>query len=344
MVGAGMVGVGLLASGCADPAGGAGAAGSAGGGTATLTYLNTLPIETLTYAPELVADTKGFFAAQHVKVDFQFVNGTPPAIAAVMSGRGQLTRAGDADIIKSIVTKGAKITNVGTVQKGGATIRIVSDTRSAVRKPADLRGKTIGESALGGTTEGLLTLLLSSAGMKLSDLHQQVVPLSAGTFSLVQKGRLDGFMPSLDTATALKAAHKDAVTFDLSKYIAAGSQAYITSPAQAGDPKTRDAIHRYLRAIKSAIQFIVADQKDGYAKTMKAIGTKYHVPAFDQPEVAKASLDGYVASWTYGGADGAVQTDHKRWKAVYGEMVKAGMVPGGKDPEQWVDDRMSPAS
>src|SRR5689334_22683635 len=39
----------------------------------------------LTYAPELVADTKGFFKA--AGVNFQFVNGTPPAIAAIMSGR-----------------------------------------------------------------------------------------------------------------------------------------------------------------------------------------------------------------------------------------------------------------
>lgn len=337
----GAVGTILLGAACASPPD---KATSAGSGEASLTYLNTLPIESLTYAPELVADTKGFFKAEGVKVDFQFVNGTPPAIAAVMSGKGQLTRAGDADVIKSIATKNAKVVNVGTVQKGGATIRIVSSKKHPINTVADLRGKTIGESALGGTTEGLLTLLLSSAGMKLSDVHQQVVGLSAGTFSLIQKGRLDGFMPSLDTATQLKATHKDAVVFDLSKHIAAGSQAYITSTAQAGDAKKQDAIKRYLRAIKSAIKFITEDKADGYAKTMKAVATKYHVPAFDQPDVTRAALDGYVASWTSGGADKAVQTDHERWSATYQEMVKAGTVRGGLKPDTWVDDRMAPTN
>lgn len=335
------VGAVLVASGCAGPSG---TGSKAASGEVSLTYLNTLPIESLTYAPDLLAETMGYFKKEGVHVNFQFVNGTPPAIASVMSGKGQLTRAGDADIMKSIATKNAKIVNVGTVQKGGATIRIVSDRKNPINSPADLRGKTIGESALGGTTEGLLTLLLSSEGMKLSDVHQQVVGLSAGTFSLVQRGRLDGFMPSLDTATQLKATYKDAVAYDMSKVLAAGSQAYITSTAQAKDAKTQKAINRYLRAIKSAIAFITADKANGYAKTMKSIATKYHVAAFGKPDVARASLDGYVDSWTYGGADKAVQTDHTRWSNAYREMTKARMVPGGLDPEKWLDDTMAPTS
>jgi NitT/TauT family transport system substrate-binding protein len=333
----------LAASACgAAPAPGA----AAGGGTApaSLTYLNTLPIESLTYATELVADTMGYFKAEGVDVNFQFVNGTPPAIAAVMSNQGVLTRAGDTDVIKSIVTKDAQVVNVGAVQKGGTTIRVVSSKRNPIAKPADLRGKVIGESALGGTTEGILTLVLNSVGMKITDVKQQVVGLSAGVFNLVQDGRIDGYMTSLDTALQLRAGQPDAIILDPSQFIASGSQDYVTSSAQAKDPVKQDAIRRYLKAIKSAITFMAKDQATGFAETIKSISGKYKVPAFADKDVTKAALDGYLASWTSGGLDKAVQVDAAKWAATYDEMVKADVVPGGKDPKAWIDDQLAPKS
>lgn len=239
-----------------------------------------------TYAPELIADTKGFFSVAGVHVNFQFVNGTPPAIAAIMPGQAELTGAGDSDIIRSIATMGA-------VQKGGTTIRIVSGKRNPIATPQDLRGKVIGEAALGGTTEGILSLLLSSAHMQLSDVKQQVVGMSAGVFNLVREGRLDGYMLSLDTALQLQATQPDAVILDPSKYIAAGSQDYITSVAQDADPAKKEAIWGYLKAIRSAIEFIAQDKANGYAETIKAISTKYKVPAFADQQATKAALDAY---------------------------------------------------
>lgn len=331
----------LALSSCASPPG---AGPGAGGGAASLTYLNTLPLESLTYAPELVADTKGFFTAAGVRVNFQFVNGTPPAIAAIMSGQGELTRAGDSDIIKSVATKGAQVVTVGAAQKGGTTIRIVSSRRNPIATPQDLRGKVLGEAALGGTTEGILTLLLSQAHVQVADVKQQVVGMSAGVFNLVRSGRLDGYMLSLDTALQLQATEPDVVVLDPTKYIAAGSQDYLTSPAQAKDPAKRDAITRYLRAIRSAIQFIAQDQADGYAQTIKTISAKYKVPVFADPQATKAALDAYLKAWTAGGADNAVQVDDGAWAETYQELVTAGAVPAGRNPADWVDDTLAPQS
>ncbi|MGP4015895.1 ABC transporter substrate-binding protein [Saccharopolyspora sp. 5N708] len=318
--------------------------GSANGPVQEMTYLNTLPIESLTYAPELIADTNGYFAAQGLRVNFQYINGTPAATAAIMSGQGVLTRAGDTDIINSISSKGARVVNVGTGQKGGTTIRIVSSKRKPIATPADLRGKVIGEAALGGTTEGILTLVLNSAGMRISDVQQQVVGMSSGVFNLVQAGRLDGYMVSMDTALQLQASQPDAVILDPSQYIAAGSQAYITSTEQSADPAKRDQIQRYLRAIKSAIQFIADDQRNGYANTIRLISDKYRVPVFSDPAVTRASLDAYLQTWTFGGIDKAVQVDDARWTQTYDEMVAAGMVAGGANPREWIDGRLAPTS
>jgi NitT/TauT family transport system substrate-binding protein len=328
-----------MASACASPPGTSTANTP---GAVSLTYLNTLPLESLTYAPELVADTKGFFGQAGVNVNFQFVNGTPPAIAAIMSGQAALTRAGDSDVIKSIVTKGAQVVNVGAVQKGGTTIRIVSSKRNPIATPEDLRGKVIGEAALGGTTEGILSLLLSQAHMQVSDVKQQVVGMSAGVFNLVQQGRLDGYMLSLDTALQLQATNPDVVVLDPSKYIAAGSQDYITSPAQDKDPAKQDAIRRYLKAIQSAIQFIANDKATGYAETIKAISSKYKVPAFADQQATKAALDAYLQTWTAGGADKAVQVDTDAWAKTYQELTAAGLVAGGQDPGKWVDTTLAP--
>ncbi|GHJ40911.1 hypothetical protein Sm713_65200 [Streptomyces sp. TS71-3] len=300
-----------------------------------------MPTAGLTWAPELVADTCGQFAKQHLKVKFQYINGAPAGVQAVLAGSALLVRPGDTDAMQSIAT-GAPIVNVGAVQKGGATLRIVSDRHHPLTTPASLKGKTMGVGSTGGSTKVMLDLVLATAHLKPDALTRQVVGLTPGVFNLVQSGKLDGYVVSLDTAYTLQKQQKDVVVTNPADFITAGSNNYVTSARQLKDPAKASQIHRFEAGIQAAMRFIIADQADDYAKTKKCIASKYDVASLKDDEVARRSLDTYVKAWTTGGADKLLQTDPKAWQKTYDELTSAGLIKKGLKPAAWYSNAQVP--
>ncbi len=119
-------------------------------------------------------------------------------------------------------------------------------------------------------------------------------------FDLVNTGRVDAFIVSLDTAMLLQATRPEAVVYDPNDAISAGSQIYATSTATAADPAEQDKLRRYLAAIADATAFIAADEAAGFTETMQLIGSKYQVSTLDWPEVARAALAAYVDGYARG--------------------------------------------
>lgn len=305
------------------------------GGADEVTFLNVLPMESLTFAPEMVADTcGGFFEEQHLDVAFQATQGSAPAVQSIIAGSALLTRVGDIETIIAAGDKHAPVTNVGTAEHLGS-IRIVSSTRAPIDSPKDFRGKMIGIPSEGGTSEITLDLVLASAGIPTGDVDRQVVGLTPGIFNLVKSGRIDAYVVSLDVAVALEQQQPQAVVYNPSEDVTSGAQLYMTSQEQAQDPETRGQIRRYLEAIRSAIGFIVKDEANGFNQTMECISSKYNVPALADKAVARESLSTYVDSWTAHGYDSLLETNPQRWAATYQDMVAAGVVDEGLDPKAW---------
>lgn len=65
---------------------GCGSGGGGQDGRDRITFLNILPMESLGYAAEMVADTKGFFAAHGLDVTFEATQGSAPAIQTLLAG------------------------------------------------------------------------------------------------------------------------------------------------------------------------------------------------------------------------------------------------------------------
>lgn len=342
---AGMTGTALALSavlaltGCGGPA--SQAAGQAG--PQDITFLTNVPTEGLTWAPELVAETCGQFAQQGLNVNLQYINGAPAGVQALLADKALLVRPGDTDTMQETAT-GVPIVNVGAAQKGGSTLRIVSDRKHPLTSAASLNGKTMGVGSTGGSTKVTLDLLLATAGLKPEALTRQVVGLTPAVFNLVQTGKLDGYVVSLDTAIALRNQNPDAVVFNPADVITAGSNDYVATKAAVSDPAKSDRIRRFLSAIQAAMKFIIADKTDGYARTKKCIGEKYQVSSLKDPKVSVQALDAYVAAWTAGGADKLLQTDLAAWQRTYDEMVKSNLIAPGQDPTAWVTNDLVPAS
>src|SRR4051795_7559685 len=195
-----------------------GSSGSGGGGgevegaAQDVTFLNILPLESLTFTPELVASSCGYFKDHNLNVTFQTTQGSAQAIQTVIAGSALITRVGDMETMVATGEKHAPLLNVGQINKTG-TIRFVSDKSDPIKTAADLKDRLMGTPSEGGTSELIIKVAASSAGIDPDQVKTQVVGLAPGVFDLVSSGRIGGYVVSLDTAVALQKQQPDAVIY-----------------------------------------------------------------------------------------------------------------------------------
>jgi len=323
--------VSTLLAACGGGDNGSDSSSNASGGIQEVTFLNILPLASLTFTPDLVADSCGYFEKHGLKVNFETTQGSPPAIQTVLAGKALLTRIGDLEVMQANGAKDADLLAVGTVNKT-TTIRFISAKSDPLNSAEDLDGRLMGTPSAGGTSEQLLKLTAASAGISPDDVQTQVVGLAPGVFDLVTSGRIGGYVVSLDTASLLAAQQPDAVIYDPSEAIKSGGQVYVTSQDQAKDKQKQDQLRNYMAAISDAIAFVQKDEANDFSGTLKCL-QKYDIAALKDPAVAKATLKEYVASWTQGGD--VLSTDEQTWQSVYKENVGSDFVPSGKDPSKW---------
>ena len=330
-------GLALILAGCGDaaPAGG----GPGGGGLTPVTFLNVLPIESLTFTPEIIAQADGHFEREGLDVQFQVTRGSAQAIQTVIAGSALITRVGDTEMMVAVGGRGAPVSAVGQPLQQ-ATIRVVSAADDPIRAPEDLLGKTIGIPSEGGTSETLVDTLARTAGLTDADVKKQVVGLAPGVFELVQQGRIDAYLVALDTAVTVQRQQPDAVVLDPSQVIAGGTQVYMTSQAALADPAQRDVLQRFLRAVRAAQDSVIADQS--LDATLQTLGDAYDIPILREPEVAKETLRQYMASWQATGEPLRIAPD--QWSRVYDEAVAEELVPGGLDASSWFTNDLLPGA
>ena len=303
------------------------------------TYLSYLPMETLSVAPELLADAGGYFAKHGLNVTFQTTKGSPQALQTLISGVAPLTRVGAIDLMTA-AADGQPLVNVGSIVRG-SSIRTLYSKQHPLEKPEDFLGTTMGVPSEGGTSDKSLSLMLHKAGFDPSQVKRQVVGLGPGTFELVKRGDIVGYMVSIDQSiVASQQFAGEAAVFDAGDSVRADAQVYTAT--QQGLEEHGDDIKKYLAAIQDATQAIVDDEElDGVLETMRS---KYSFASLDDDTVAKESLRQSRSLWTAKGTQPLLQTVEDYWVEGYEELVDAGMIPAGSDPKKWMDNSYLPAS
>lgn len=304
----------------------------------TVTFLNVLPLTSLTFAPELLADAGGYFADQELEVGFQSTRGTAQAIQLVLAGSAPLTRIGQIEAVSHASNRDAPILNIGTIVKE-STIRFVSSAAAPLREPRDFAGKTIGIPSEGGESETTLDLVLTAAGVDPASVERQVVGVGPGVFNLVEQGRIAGFSVSIDTAKILERQTSDVVVLRPGEFMTAGAQLYMTTPETLAE--NRELLRKYLAAIRGALDFMIND--DGFDETLRLMRQKYSFGTLQDADVAKDSLSEYVRVWTSEGLENILRTDPDRWRTGYEELVRSGQASAGKDPSAWFTNALLPA-
>jgi len=308
----------IAACGGSDSSSGSSAGSSnSGAGSKSATIVNILPPQ-LGYVAEYIADIDGMYKKNGVSVKVETARGSAPAIQGVLSGTALMCRCGRLESLIAIADRGAPIHAVAFTTRR-SPLAIVSDKKAPLNTPADLKGKKIGIPSEGGTSETTLDLLVASSGMSPNQVPRQVTGFTPGTFELVKKGRLAGFIIGATQMQQFRQAVPEATFMPTYKFVDDGEN-YIASAKGLAEHK--DAIEPYLASVKGAMQQVIADKESGYANTLKKLRSKYDFDELKNDAVARAWIDFLVTSWTKDGEDQLLKTNPQEWQKTYDDAVK----------------------
>ncbi|MFD0851486.1 ABC transporter substrate-binding protein, partial [Actinomadura adrarensis] len=171
-------------------------AGGSGGGDGKMTFLSPLPLETLGLAVELLGVAGGHFEKHGLDVTLQEAKGTAQAIQTLLSGVAPVARVGQIDLMTAVTDSNRPLVNIGTGFRTTALRFAYSKKNHPINAPEDMAGRTMGVPSEGGTSDKVVSLVLAGAGLDPEQTRRQVVGLTPGTFDLVQRGRLVGYVVS----------------------------------------------------------------------------------------------------------------------------------------------------
>jgi NitT/TauT family transport system substrate-binding protein len=326
---AALSGGGALFAACgSDGSPGGSSAGStnSGPGAKSLTVVNILPPQ-LGYVAEYIAGIDGFYKKQGVSVKVETARGSAPSIQAILSGTALLTRCGRLETLIAIAERGAPIRCVAFTTRR-SPLAIVSAKDAPLDNPADLKGKRIGIPSEGGTSETTLDLLIASNGMTTRDVPRQVTGFTPGTFELIKKKRIAGFIIGATQMQQFRERVPEATFLQTSDFVNDGEN-YITS--EQGLAENKDTIAAYLEAVRGAMRQVIADKPNGYADTITKLRSKYDFAELESESVAKSWIDFLVTSWTKDGEGELLKTNPQAWEETYQAAVQIKAAKGGVD-------------
>jgi ABC-type nitrate/sulfonate/bicarbonate transport system substrate-binding protein len=321
---------GVLLAGCGgdDDAGG-------GGDLEEVTFLTIIPLN-LGFITEIVGDLNGHFKKEGLKLKIQSTRGSAQAIQSVLQGSALLSRVGAIETAIAISKQDAPLVDI-CMQWHKSPLGFASSKENPLRKPEDWRGKKMGIPSEGGTSEWTLDLMLASAGVPLDSVERQVVGFSPGTFDLVKKGRIDGYVIGSVEIVRFATEVPDAVVVDPSKFVEEG-QCYVTSRRSLDEKK--DQLTAYMNATRAATDDVLADRANGFKKIIAMVRKKYDFPELKDDAIAEGVMKQQVDAWFHAGKENLLKTVPEDWQKVYDQVVDVKLAPGGKDAKAWFTNEL----
>lgn len=236
---------------------------------------------TAAQAPTWVAEEAGIFDKYGLDVELLYIQSSQ-TVAAVLAGDVQIALGGGAAAMSSRLGGGDMVIFMALTNYYPYELYVSSD----ITNPADLRGKTIGISRFGSSSDVSTRLALQLLGL---DAEKDVTLLQTGSLAermaAMQSGQLAGALASPPYNTRLRRAGLRSI-LDLSK---TGEPALNNVGfAQAGWLKDNQAVGQaFLNAMTEGIYYAKANRE--YAE-----GVMAQYLRLDDPEAIADSYDFYL--------------------------------------------------
>jgi NitT/TauT family transport system substrate-binding protein len=156
------------------------------------------------YLPLTISEQLGYFKAEGLDLEISDFAGGSKALQALIGGSADVV-SGAYEHTINMQTKNQRIESF--VLEGRApqiAIGVSTRTMPRFRSVADLRGKKIGVSAPGSSTNMIANLVLSRAGVKANEVSYVGVGNSAGALSALRSGQIDAMSNTDPVMTMLE--------------------------------------------------------------------------------------------------------------------------------------------
>jgi NitT/TauT family transport system substrate-binding protein len=255
-----------------------------------LTYLLPAPASLPAFSPFMIAQHKGYYTAEKLKV--RFVTGQGGADVATQLGAGNAELGGGIGDTPIIVrANGVPIKSVA-VLGGGALTQIIIRSDSGAKGIKDLKGKTIAVMSYQDTTYYSLLGTLAHFGMTKADVKAQAVG-PGGVVQLVVNGTAPALAGVPEWGVAVQAAGVPVEWFPTREFFPGMAQAILASDMTIA--KRPQAVRGFVRATLKALGEIIADP---------AAATDAYVAAVPQNADKKEQMGkviGQYAKFVYAG-------------------------------------------
>ncbi len=291
-------------------------AGSARAQAEEITYLLPAAAFLPAFGPWMLAQGRGYYAAEGLKVNFVVAKGGVDVAKQVGVGNALIGGAiGDTPIIAR--AQGIPVKAVAVLGGRSLTQLVVHDGKG-INGPKDLKGRTITTMAYQDTTFFALQGMLASAGLGKNDVDAQAAG-PAGVWQLFAAGKADAMAAVPDWIASATDAGAKVKIYSSDDFFKSMAQAILV--ADDTIQKRPDVVRKLVRATLKGMQDIMKDP---------AAAARDYVSAVPQHKGKEAYVEAVFRlynTYVYPGQTVVGTIDAERLAAVQQFYVKEGIVP-----------------
>lgn len=231
-----------------------------------VTYLLPAPAFLPAFGPWMLAQARGYYANEGLKVNFLTGKGGVDVAKQVGTGNAPIGGAiGDT----TIITRAQGVPTKAVAVLGGRSLmQLVVHEAKGINSPKDLKGRTITTMAYQDTTFFALQGVLASAGLTKNDVDAQAAG-PAGVWQLFAAGKADAMAAVPDWIPQVKEAGAKIKIFSSDDYFKSMAQAIVASDDMI--QKRPELIRKLVRATLKGLQDIMKDPKSAARDYVNAV-------------------------------------------------------------------------
>lgn len=281
-----------------------------------VTYLLPAPATLPAFIPWVLAQQRGYYAKEGLKVSFQAGKGGVDVAKQVGAGNAPIGGAiGDTPIIAR--AQGIPVKAVA-VLGGGSLTNLVVHEGQGIKGPADLKGKTVTVLAYQDTTYFSLLGMLASAGLKKTDLDIQAAG-PTGIWQQFAQGKAAAFAGPVDWSLSARGAGAKPQIFRGDSFFPSMAQAILASDEMI--QKRPDLIGKLVRATLRGLSDVLKEGKGVVPDYVTG------APGFKGKEAFIEEVVALYTEFTYKGQKVLGAMDPGRLGTVQKFYVSEGIVP-----------------
>ena len=280
-----------------------------------VTYLLPAPAFLPAFAPWMLAQQRGYFAQEGLKVNFVTAKGGVDCAVQVGAGNAPIGGAiGDTPIIAR--AQGVPIKAVALLG-GRALAHLVVHEGKGINGPRDLKGRTVSVMAYQDTTYYVLLGMMASAGLNKNDVDAQAAG-PTGVWQLFAAGKADAMSAVPEWIANARGAGAKVKIYESDQHFNSMAQVIIASEKTIRERP--ELVRKVVRATLKGLRDIMTNPKAAVADYIAA------VPQYKGREAYVEEVFGLYNTLVYPGQQTLGVIDPARLAALQKFYVQQGIV------------------